>query len=107
MEIPDNYKCANTRREKRINITLPLALPLGRESSWVAPASTVDLSQRGLRLRSNISFRPGQDIQVIVNQGTSDASSYRVAWVRILESGNSRFEVGLVRLSQTNSASAA
>ena len=102
-----NNFCANTRREERINITLPLALPLGREGGWVAPASTVDISQRGLRLRSNISFRPGQEVRVIVNQGTSGASSYRVVWARILESDNPRCEAGLVRLDQTNSASAA
>jgi hypothetical protein len=61
----------------------------------VTQASTVDLSQRGMRLRANIPLRLGQGLLAIVSEDENHAKTYRVVWVRQLESGHSTYEAGL------------
>ena len=69
----------------------------------VAQASTIDLSQRGLRLLANFALRPGQDIEAILYAGASDGKFYRVVWVRKSESGHTEYEAGLELLTRPNS----
>ena len=95
---------ANSRREERIRVALPVTLQIGWGGVLQARASTADLSRRGMRLRTEFPLRLGQDVGAIVGEGTSHARSYRVVWVRKLESGHSRYELGLELLTQTNSA---
>ena len=103
----DSRKVVNARQEERINVALPVTLLMGWRGSLEVRASTVDISERGLRVRAIIPFRLGQDLGAIVDEGTGHAKSYRVVWVRQLESGHSRYEAGLELLTQTNSAMAA
>ena len=96
-----------SRGEERKNIELPVALRVGSRGGLVAQASTVDLSQRGLRLRANFPLRMGQGIEAIVDEGTGGARSYRVVWVSESGAGYSGYEVGLELLTQIDSAGSA
>jgi hypothetical protein len=69
----------------------------------VSQAFTVDLSERGMRLRADIPFRLGQGLLAIIAEDTNHAKTYRVVWVRQLESGHSKYEAGLELQTQTNS----
>jgi len=103
----DSRKVVNARVEDRINIGLPVTLRVGRRGGLVAHASTVDLSERGLRLRADFALRPGQAVEAMVNEGMGGPGTYRVVWVSESEAGYSGYEVGLELLPQTNSAMAA
>ena len=102
----NSRKDANFRGEERISVALPVTLLIGWGGSVVEHAFTADLSPRGLRLRANIPLRLGQHIGAIVSEGTTQARSYRVVWMRQLESGPFKFEAGLELLTQTNSVMA-
>ena len=91
------------RVEERKNVELPVALRVGPRSVSVAQASTVDLSQRGLRLRADFPLREGQGIQAIVNHGMKGARTYRVVWVHESGAGYPGYEVGLELLTETDS----
>ena len=94
---------ADFRAEERINVALPVTLKTGWGGSVVSQASTVDLSQRGMRLRANIPLRLGQGLLAIVSEDTIHAKIYRVVWVRQLESGHSTYEAGLEVQTPDNS----
>ena len=48
-----------------------------------------------MRLRANIPLRLGQGLLAIVSEDEYHAKTYRVVWVRQLESGRSSYEAGL------------
>ena len=89
----DSLKVVNTRGEDRINIGLPVTLRVGWRGGLVAHASTVDLSERGLRLRADFALQPGQAVEAI--EGMGDHRTYRVVWVSESAAGYSGYEVGL------------
>jgi len=100
-------KVVNARGEERINVWLPVTLRVGWRGGLVAHASTVDLSEGGIRLRADFALRLGQDVEAMVNEDMGDPRTYRVVWVRKSEAGYSGYEAGLELLTQTNFARAA
>lgn len=58
-------------------------------------ASTVDFSPRGLRVRADIPFQPGQDFEIRVSNNGSAPKAYNVIWVRESCKGDSIYEAGL------------
>jgi hypothetical protein len=84
-----------SRREDRIFVSLPVTLRLGSEGGVVVPASTVDYSPRGLRVRAEVPFQLGEDLEVAVKSNGNRPKSYRVVWVREPSQGQSAYEAGL------------
>jgi hypothetical protein len=46
------------------------------------PASLLDLSERGAKVRATVPLRLGQDVEVKVGSQDAEARNYRVVWVR-------------------------
>ena len=88
------FSCA--RREERIFVSLPITLRTGWKGCMVAQGSTVDLSERGVRVRTKVPFRLGQDVQLERggDEGTG-AKCYRVVWVRDTGEGHTGYDAGL------------
>ena len=84
-----------SRREKRIFVSLPVTLRLASEGDVVVSASTVDYSPRGLRVRADVPFQPGKDLEVAVKSNGNRPKSYKVIWVREPSQGQSVYEAGL------------
>lgn len=87
---------SDARREDRIFVSLPITLRTGWKGCMVAQGSTIDLSERGVRVRTKVPFRLGQDVQL---EGGSDEDSggkcYRVVWVRDRGAGQGTYDAGL------------
>ncbi len=69
------------RQNERINVRIPVSLLIESAGSKVLhEASTVDLSQRGMRVRISIPLWPGQNIEVIPDDGFGKPVPGRVVW---------------------------
>ena len=84
-----------SRAEERIYVTLPVTLRIGWEGGTVVNGNTVDYSERGLRVRTNVPFRLRQVVEVVVNNNPGVVRTYSVMWVRELDEGQSLYEAGL------------
>ena len=84
-----------SRREERIYVTLPVALRTGWGGATVVNGNTVDYSERGLRVRTNVMFRVRQDVEAIISDNPNFAGNYSVMWVRELVQGRFLYEAGL------------
>lgn len=86
---------SNARDSDRVPLTVPLTLLLDPEGQRVRqPAHMLDMSDRGLRLKTSARLAPGQIVDVIPRQGIQFAERSRVVWVT--EAGSEQgFEVGL------------
>ena len=84
-----------SRREQRIYLNLPVTLRTGWQGTTVVNGSTVDYSERGLRVRANAPFEVRQDVEVIVSHNPQLSRKYSVMWVRDPIYGRSFYEVGL------------
>jgi len=70
------------RRSDRIFVRLPVTLLVNSQQERVAQdAFTVDLSQLGVRVRTDLSLSPGQEIEVFPNRGLKYPIQSRVVWV--------------------------
>ncbi len=87
------------RRSDRIFVRLPVTLLVDSNRERVAQdAFTVDLSQLGVRVRTDLTLAPGQSVDVFPNRGLKYPIPSRVIWVG--EQGEQRFgEAGLEFLS--------
>ena len=83
------------RGEERIYVTLPVTLRTGWEGGTVVNGNTVDYSERGLRVRTNLPFRIRQDVEAIISDNPKFARHYSVMWVHELDEGQSLYEAGL------------
>jgi hypothetical protein len=84
------------RREERIFVSLPVTLRTGWKGCMVAQASTVDLSEHGVRVRAKVPFRLGQDVELKRSTDSdTQAKRYRVVWVRDTTPGQSTYDAGL------------
>ena len=83
------------RRTERIPVTL-LLKDQGRE--FERSASTVDLSESGLRVRTRAELSEGQIVYVLVGGGYSRLGYCRVVWVRETDHIR-RNEAGLQRMN--------
>ncbi len=71
-----------TRRSERKPVRIAVLLLVDSESEQVEQeASTLDLSQHGLRVQSKVMLCPGQLVQIIPNEGPEYAVLSRVVWV--------------------------
>ena len=62
----------------------------------VSQGSTVDLSERGARVRAKVPFRLGQDVQLTRSTDEdTEAKCYCVVWVRDTGAGQSTYDAGL------------
>jgi PilZ domain len=84
-----------TRRENRIFVNLPVSLHKASEVKDVVCGSTVDFSPRGLRVRADVPFQPGQDFVISVRNNGNEPKAYNVVWVREPSQGESVYEAGL------------
>ncbi len=87
-----------TRSGKRIYVALPVTLRAGSEAEGgvVVHGNTVDYSERGLRVRSNLPIRIGQNVEVFVSRNGDQPKKYCVTWVHDPVQGKPCYEVGLV-----------
>jgi hypothetical protein len=74
-----NIKRQFRRKTERIPITL-LFKEQGQE--FERSASTVDLSEQGLRVRTSADLSEGQIVYVVSSRGYSPLGYCRVVWVR-------------------------
>jgi hypothetical protein len=85
-----------SRREKRIFVSLPVTLRRVSEGSSAVSASTVDYSPHGLRIRSDVPFRLGDDLEITVRGNNGNRpKGYSVVWVREPGQQQSLYEAGL------------
>lgn len=71
-----------TRRSERRPVRIAVLLLLESGGEQVEQeASTVDLSQHGLRVQAKLVLTPGQLVQIIPNEGPEYALLSRVVWV--------------------------
>jgi hypothetical protein len=94
------------RGEERIYVTLPVTLRTGWEGGTVVNGNTVDYSERGLRVRTNVPFRIHQAVEAVVNNNPRVVRTYSVMWVHELDEGQSLYEAGLEIQSCSMSAAA-
>ena len=74
---------AELRRSQRIPTTVPIRLEVEAEGFRVErEASTVDLSLRGIRVRTPLALLPGDTVGVIPKRDFQHAIRARVVWVR-------------------------
>jgi len=70
-------------RSQRIPATIPIRLVVESEGFKVEhDASTVDLSLRGVRVRTLLSLFPGETVGIIPRGDSRHAISARVVWTR-------------------------
>ena len=70
------------RRSDRIYVRLPVTLLVDSETEKIAQdAFTVDFSQLGVRVRTDLSLSPGQAVEVFPNRGLKHPIPSRVIWV--------------------------
>ncbi len=70
------------RRSERIFVRLPVTLLVDSAGERVAQdAYTVDLSQLGVRVRTELTLAPGQAVDVFSNRGLKSPIPSRVIWV--------------------------
>lgn len=85
-----------SRREERIYVSLPVILQSGVRGGFESDATTIDFSERGLRLRTRAPLNLGEDVGVVVHgQSVSPGRPYRVVWVRGSNPERPEYEVGL------------
>jgi len=79
----------NRRRSERKAVNKPISLLVDSDHSEIAnSAFAIDLSELGLRIRSDINLVPGQIVTVIPREGSKQAVRSQVIWVG--ESGSER-----------------
>ena len=93
-----------SRREERIYVALPVTLRTG--GATVVNGNTVDYSERGLGVRTNVPFRVRQDVEAIISDNPKFAGNYSVMWVLEPVQGQSLYEAGLEIQSCFRSAAA-
>ena len=74
--------CPTLRWSERIHANMPLILRLqfgNTEATF--RASTIDLSERGARIRADAPLAPGQRIEVIPNESAGVPVCGRVVWI--------------------------
>jgi hypothetical protein len=84
-----------SRREDRIFVSLPVSLRVASMGDAPVSASTVDYSNHGLRVRADVPFEAGQDIEVVVTDNGNKPKNYNVIWVREPNHGQTVYEAGL------------
>jgi hypothetical protein len=86
---------ANARRCERIFVKMPVSLLVESQGTKIAhEASTVDFSQRGVRVKSRVPLWPGQNIELIPSGSPRCSVPGRVIWVHAT-SANRAGEAGL------------
>jgi hypothetical protein len=95
-----------SRQEERIYVTLPVTLRTGWGGATVVNGNTVDYSERGMRVRTNVPFRIRQVVDVVVTNNPRVVRTYNVMWVHDLDEGQSLYEAGLEIQSCSMSAAA-
>ena len=84
-----------SRRENRIFVSLPVSLRVASGVGMATSATTVDYSPRGLRVRAEVPFQPGQDLEVTVKSNGNRPRGYSVVWVHRPTQDQPLYEAGL------------
>jgi D-lyxose ketol-isomerase len=99
-------RSANRRRAERRESYKSVALVVDSRHNEIANRSfAVDLSELGVRIRTNLRLEPGQPVTVIPCEGEAYAVPSRVIWVQGA-SLNDDHEAGLAFLEPQSSGSA-
>jgi hypothetical protein len=83
------------RQCDRFPVALPVTIRAGSDGRVVMQGDTVDYSDCGLRLRTDLPVIISQKVEVIINQGDPEPKTYKVVWVREPAQTHSTFEAGL------------
>jgi hypothetical protein len=86
---------SHRRSSPRIRVGLALRLRFGWKDSEEVKASIVNMSERGLCVRSRAPLRLGIEVKAILESTPDDVKVYRVLWVREAESSEHGFDIGL------------
>jgi hypothetical protein len=73
------------RLSERANQQVPVTLRIvfkGGEALW--PARTVDLSQRGFRIRTHSILTPGRDLELVSPESQFRHVCCRIVWMRLV-----------------------
>ena len=85
----------STRNNQRVSRTLPITLLLDYKDSEIEhAASTVNMSERGLRIQTWAQLTCGQTLEVLTENTGSRLAHCRVVWVH-QQDANPPFEAGL------------
>jgi hypothetical protein len=73
---------SDRRRGPRNKADMPVTLVVDSDRNQIANSVfAIDLSQLGVRIRSDVELQPGQLVMVIPNEGTREAVPSRVVWI--------------------------
>jgi len=85
----------STRHNQRVPRTLPITLLLDQKDSEMEyPASTINISERGLKIQTWAELTRGEMLEVLTENSGSRLAHCRVVWVNHQDSGPP-FEAGL------------
>ncbi|HEV2350203.1 MAG TPA: PilZ domain-containing protein [Terriglobia bacterium] len=85
----------STRNHERIFRTLPITLLLDyRDKETEYPASTINMSEHGLKIQTRAALDRGQTLEVLTENTGSRLAHCRVVWVHQQDS-EPAFEAGL------------
>jgi hypothetical protein len=74
---------ADLRRSQRIPATIPIRLVVESEGFKVEhEASTIDLSLRGVKVRTRVVLLPGETVGIVTKRDIRHAISARVVWAQ-------------------------
>ncbi len=74
---------AHLRRTQRVSATIPISLLLqGKDSKTEHDAYTVDLSRKGVRVRTTFALLPGMMVGIVPTGDFGQAIPTRVVWVQ-------------------------
>lgn len=85
----------STRHNQRVPRTLPITLLLDFKDSEIEhAASTINMSERGLKIQTWVELTRGQTLEVLTENSGSRLAHCRVVWVHH-QDANPPFEAGL------------
>jgi len=73
---------AHLRRSQRVSATIPISLSMEWDDAKTEhDANTVDLSGKGMRVRSTFLLCPGEIVGIVPSGDSGEAIPCRVVWV--------------------------
>ena len=85
----------STRNHQRVSRNLPITLLLDtKHAEAECPASTINMSARGLKIQTTTELNLGQTLEVLTENTGSRLAHCRVVWIR-QQGSETPFEAGL------------
>jgi len=85
----------STRNHQRVPRTFPITLLINSRTDGIEhPASTINMSENGLRIQTSAEIGQGQTLDVLTENAGSRLAHCRVVWVQP-QNGEPIYEAGL------------